>query len=135
MPNGAFYSTSAQVIPVIWIVLVFQLRFFGDKPERDGAATVAPEEMHRKAPTLFLFFIIGVAVLLWVAELSCLLSLLEKQDDSLTRFLARIALVTGVSTVFYIPVAPWFEALVERSPVERYRQRWFRKLDERKRRR
>ena len=133
MRHGAFYSTAAQVIPVIWIVLVFQLQFFGDKPERDGAATVAPEEMHRKAPTRFLFFIIGVAVLLWVAELSCLLSLLEERDDSFGRFLVRLALVAGVSTVFYIPIAPWFEALVERSPAERYRQRWFRKLDERRR--
>jgi hypothetical protein len=36
------------------------------------------------------------------------------------------ALTAGGFLVFFIPVFPWFEALLERTPLEPVRQRWFR---------
>ena len=130
MTHSAFYSTAAQVIPVMWIVLVFQFRFFGDKVERDGLQSVEPEEMHRQAPTWSLIFIVFVGFLLWSAELDALYALLDGKDSNVTRQWVILALVGGGSLFFWAPIAPWSEALLERiGPLERARQRWFRWLE------
>ena len=100
MTHSAFYSTAAQVIPVMWIVLVFQFRFFGDKVERDGLQSVEPEEMHRQAPTWSLIFIVFVGFLLWSAELDALYALLDGKDSNVTRQWVILALVGGGSLFF-----------------------------------
>jgi len=114
MSREAFYSTAAQVIPVIWIILVFQLKAFGDKIDKHGAGSVTPENSHRRAPVWFLIFLVLQGVLLWMAELAALGALMEISDGAFSRGLVHVALFSGLSTVFYTPVAPWFEALVER---------------------
>ena len=47
MDHESFYATTAQVIPVLWVVLVFQMRFFGTQTEEKGASDVEPDEVHR----------------------------------------------------------------------------------------
>jgi hypothetical protein len=133
MTHEAFYSTAAQVIPVMWIVLVFQLKFFGDKAERDGVARVEPEESHKQTPTWTLIFIVLVGFLLWTAELDALYALLDDADSDFTRQWIILALVGGGSLFFWTPIAPWSEALLERVGwLERRRQRWFRWLKSRR---
>ncbi len=99
---------------MVWIVLVFQLKTFGDKIDKHGAGSVEPEDAHRRAPTWFLVFVVFQGWLLWMAELAALGALMDISDGAATRGLVYLALITGLSTVFYTPIAPWFEALVER---------------------
>lgn len=114
MSREAFYATAAQVIPLLWIVMVFQLKVFGDKVLKHGAASVQPEDQHRRAPTWFLIFIVVQGVLMFLAELDCLYSLVGEEDTAGSRAVIMVALIGAVTMVFYTPVAPWFEALVDR---------------------
>jgi hypothetical protein len=133
--HESFYSTAAQVIPVLWIVLVFQLKLFGEKAEREGASSVEAEEVHRSANLPSLLVIVGTGLAFWLAEGLALDALLSEEDSGFSRGWIRVTLTLGLFFVFYIPVFPWFEALIERTPLEPLRQRWFGWLDRRRERR
>ena len=128
MAHESFYATTAQVIPVLWIVLVFQIRLFGTKAEEKGASDVEPDEVHRSAGTTTLVVIVFTGMVMWLAEALAIAALQSESDSSFSRLVIQLAMVSGGFLVFYIPVFPWFEALVERTPAEKGRQWIWRKL-------
>jgi hypothetical protein len=128
MDHESFYATTAQVIPVLWIVLVFQIRFFGTQTEEKGASDVEPNEVHRSTGTMTLVMIVFVGIVMWLAEALAIAALQSESDSSLSRLVIQLAIVSGGFLVFYIPVFPWFEALIERTPAEKGRHWVWRKL-------
>jgi hypothetical protein len=128
MDHESFYATTAQVIPVLWIVLVFQIRFFGTQTEEKGASDVEPNEVHRSTGTMTLVLIVFIGIVMWLAEALAIAALQSESDSSLSRLVIQLAIVSGGFLVFYIPVFPWFEALVERTPAEKGRHWVWRKL-------
>jgi uncharacterized membrane protein len=120
--HESFYSTAAQIIPVLWVVLVFQLRFFGREPKK-GYFSLEADEMHRKTGTSLLVIICAVGFLLWVAEGTAIGCLASEEDTAFSRGLIRLALALGTLYVFIMPLQPWLEALLERTPLERVRQK------------
>lgn len=128
MDHESFYATTAQVIPVLWIVLVFQIRFFGTQTEEKGASDVEPNEVHRSTGTMTLVMIVFIGIVMWLAEALAISALQSESDSSLSRNVIQLAIASGGFLVFYIPVFPWFEALLERTPAEKGRHWVWRKL-------
>lgn len=128
MDHESFYATTAQVIPVLWVVLVFQIRLFGTQAEEKGASDVEPDEVHRSTGTMTLVVIVFIGMLMWLAEALAIAALQSESDSSFSRNVIQLAIVSGGFLVFYIPVFPWFEALVERTPAEKGRHWVWRKL-------
>lgn len=128
MDHESFYATTAQVIPVLWVVLVFQIRLFGPQTEEKGASDVEPSEVHRSTGTVTLVVIVFIGMVMWLAEALAIAALQSESDSSFSRAVIQLAIVSGGFLVFYIPVFPWFEALMERTPAERGRHWVWRKL-------
>ena len=127
MGHESFYSTAAQIIPVFWVVLVFQLRFFGREPKK-GYLSLEADETHRKTGTSILFVICAVGFSLWIGEGTAIACLASEDDSALSRGVIRLSLTVGGLYVFLMPLQPWFEALLERTPLEPARQRLWRWL-------
>lgn len=119
MDHESFYATTAQVIPVLWIVLVFQIRLFGPQTEEKGASDVEPSEVHRSTGTMALVVIAFMGIVMWLAEALAIAALQSESDSSFSRTVIQLAIVSGGFLVFYSPVFPWFEALIERTSAEK----------------
>jgi hypothetical protein len=130
--HQVFYEVAAQVIPVLWIVMVFQVRVFGRKTEEDGASSIESDETHRQVGWVTALVIAITGVSMWVGEGAALNCLLAEEDTGLARGILKVALTLGVFWVFFIPTFPWVETLLERTPLESLRQRWFRWLESRR---
>jgi hypothetical protein len=131
--HESFYSTTAEVIPVLWIVLVFQLRFFGTKAEESGVREVGADDRHKSADTLSLVVIVAVGFGLWLSEAFAIAALAEAEDSAFMRLWIKTAITAGGFLVFFVPVFPWFEALMERVPLlKAARRRWFDWLEKRR---
>lgn len=94
----AFYSTAAQVLPVLVIVAFFELRLFRPPQERP----LSPW----RAYLTFLFCYSAM-----VAEVTCIVVLAAGEATDLGERIVRTVLMAGVVIVFWSPLPSNFKAL------------------------
>lgn len=138
-PDLSLYSTAAQVIPVLWIILVIELRVFGQEPKK-GWISMEADERHREAPWLWAVILWAVGFMMWIGEILAINVLVDGDPSEFSRQWIRLAIILGAAWVFMMPIQPWFEAWADRVPwMKRGKDRsyaWFAKGDrERQRRR
>jgi hypothetical protein len=111
----SLYSTGAQVIPVLWIILVIELRVFGGEPKK-GWISMEADERHRQAPWLWAVILWAVGFTMWTAEIIAVNVLVDGGPSEFSRQWIRLAIVLGAAWVFMMPIQPWFEAWADRVP-------------------
>ena len=107
--NAAFYSTAAQVIPLLVVVLVVETRTLSE-PASD-------------TPTWAIVWVVGMSVLSAWAELDALYVLKDGHPSVTSGTIVMGALSALVLTVFYIPLYPNLDELRRRRKRHREKSR------------
>jgi hypothetical protein len=97
LKNADFYAAAAQVIPLIFLAIAFELRFlkFGDP----GRAAGAYREFAKTFLPLLLFFIPG--------EVAALVALQSSRPSELCEDIVEVDLVWAVGYLLLVTLADW----------------------------
>lgn len=120
-----FYATAAQVIPVLLLVLVVEFRLFGGNEASGGwwasARELAPGE---RISTLTALWVVGYLLLFFFAEMLSLDALRNRSAPEYAEAVVWAALFLGFLMVIFVPVQPYIETLLDRTPAYRLKV-WF----------
>lgn len=127
MEGTALTTTAAQVIPVLWVILVFQLGLFS--PSEKGYLSMEAGEQHHKMPWLIAAALALTGAVMLCAEWTAINQLPKSSAPSgSAKELMRIGMWIGAFWVFALPTQPWVETTLDRSPVGRLKFRVWRRL-------
>ena len=127
MDRTAFYSTAAQVIPVLWVILVFQLGLFF--PSEKGYLALEAGEEHHKLPWVLAaaFALMGLLMLAGEQTAIGVLSS-DSRPSGFQHDLVLAATWVGTFWVFFLPTQPWVETTFDRTPFGRLKFRLWRRF-------
>jgi hypothetical protein len=115
-------STAAQVLPVLWVILVFQLGFYS--PSKKGYLSLEADERHHRIPAVLAWFFALLGLLMLFGETFSILALTtDKPASGFTEGVVKAALLLGTWQVFFFPTQPWFETALDRTPLGRAKYR------------
>lgn len=127
MDRTALYATAAQVIPVLWIILVFQLGLFF--PSGKGFLSMEADEKHHRLPWVLAAGFALMGLLMMWGELTAISAL--GGDDEPSNFqhnLVQAAMWVGAFWVFLLPTQPWVETTLDRTPLGRLKFRVWQRM-------
>lgn len=114
MEDKGLYETAAQVIPVLFFALLYQLEWFGksgDQTEDDG------EKSDENLPPRFALFDLSIIVLAAVGELVCITVLSEDRTPTESeKFIVLLAVAMLFFPAIVRAAKPRFIALAEAVP-------------------
>jgi hypothetical protein len=120
MSDDALFATAAQVIPVLWIVMMLELRLFF--PSREGLLSMAADREHEKTPWLIAAALAVTGLLMILGEWRAITTLTQDEIPSDgDRDAVSRAMYAGVLWVFVLPWWPWVETTVDRTPIGRFK--------------
>jgi hypothetical protein len=127
MSYEAFFATGAQVIPILWVILVFEMKLYF--PSSRGYLSMEAGEEHARIPWVIAAALVLTAALMFFGELRAIATLMG--DDAPSdgdRDLVGAAISAGAFWTFILPAWPWVETTVDRTPIGRAKFWLWRKL-------
>lgn len=123
MDDSTFYAVTAQVIPVLWIILVVEMRLYGRAPKR-GWQSMEADDQHRTASWWWALILVLIGFGLWIGELDAISALANGKGSGFSREWIKESITFGALYVFLMPIYPWLDALLERvPPLKRFKDR------------
>ena len=129
----AYYATAAQVLPVLALIVIFELRVFGDWGEywqRGGN----PEDA-REIPVSSALIALFYAASFLVGEMGALSAVYDGKPSSWDKLFVPTAIYLYLVIMFIIPMQMHAEALFERTPLRHSRLWVARRIASRRERR
>jgi hypothetical protein len=116
------------VIPVLWIVLVFQMRVYWPS-ESGGFLSMEADKRHHKMAWPMALILALTGLLMLFGEWTTIDVLTGHKDPNQeTRDLVGTAMFIGAFWVFALPTWPWVETVLDRTPIGRAKFWLWRKL-------
>jgi hypothetical protein len=118
--DEALFSTAAQVIPVLWIVMMLELRLFFPSPK--GLLSGQADKEHQQTPWLTAAALAVTGLLMILGEWRAITTLVQDEVPSEgDRDVVARAMYLGVFWVFVLPWLPWVETTMDRTPLGRFK--------------
>lgn len=127
MRDTAYFSTAAQVLPVLFILLAVEFRVFGGGARGTWWASAGELKPGEKLPLLGSLFVVAACFGFAMAEITALSAVLSGKPTQLQEDFVEATTTLLVVMVVFVPAQPHVEALLDRTPLYRFKVWWWRR--------
>ena len=118
MREAQYYSTMAQVLPVLFILVVAEFRVFGGA-RGQWWASAKPVQLGQTASAVGSVVVVAFCFTFLMAEVGAFNAVKTGKASGFTEVMVDLALTIGLFLAVLVPSQPHFEALLDRTPLYR----------------